>query len=104
MPATQKRPRPAASKTSTVRIRRSTAGWKRNVTNAAAIGAAKYGHSVNAAGGMSPMSTSRSTPPPIAVRSASTTIPTTSKSRRTARNAPEIANANTPMISRTSTA
>src|SRR5919198_1342946 len=57
---------------------------------------------VNATGGTAPMTRSRNTPPPSAVTSASTAMPTASNRLRTASNAPDKPKAKMPIRSRIS--
>ncbi|KOG34713.1 hypothetical protein AQJ84_30325 [Streptomyces resistomycificus] len=99
VPATQNRPRPAASKTFTPTWMRSTCGCRKKTRRAASSGVRKYPRSVKAAGGTAPMIRSRNSPPPSAVTSARTAMPKTSKFLRTASRAPEIAKTKMPIRS-----
>jgi len=78
---------------------RSTCGCRKKTTSVASSGVRKYPRSVKAAGGSAPMITSRNSPPPSAVTSASTAMPKTSKFLRTASSAPEMANTKMPTTS-----
>ena len=67
-----------------------------------AVATVKYRQSLNVAGGTAPISTSRMTPPPIAVTMPSVIAPTMSnRATRNATNAPSRANTNVPTRSRT---
>src|SRR6478735_167393 len=104
LPDTAKAPRPAASSTRTKRVMRSTPGWKRKVTSPPSVAAVSRRQSLMPTGGMSPMSRSRTMPPPRAAAQASTSTPKRSKRFLTATSPPESAKTNTPTRSRASCA
>src|SRR5665647_3242346 len=99
VPETVYRASAPASSTKIIRQARSSRGWKRYMTTPARQATAMKRQSEMPTGGIAPINTSRSKPPPRPAAQASTRMPTRSNRLRTAARPPESAPTKTPLSS-----